>query len=632
MQLSIQKIAKYAKHFDLLVLREAGFSLPFEEHATNVFKTVNVKSPEQIMSDDTSITCHLLIICGSFDFLKTPSLKNAISILHPLESTIMTPDVKNINVFKIALYFRVLNVNAVPESEEEFATAMMGIFSTLIKKHNEFILANYDRMISEFSNNLFWIHKHSKAVYANETLKRKFGIKSLEELDHNFKDKEMADLFKTPGISQKIISKKDADGEIKEYFTTHQPLKDEEFLVSMVPLMSPLQKSEKQLLNRMGFIELLKDAFVTHKRENEAIPVIVMHVENSDKIIEMHGENIYNDICKEMVQLARLNFDHDLEMAQWNKHIYTIIASNASLDELKKSLEKFHQNLNLEASIEGASLMLGSFIIDMHGVELNKAIGILDHIKHKQLLSRDLAHLVHFEISASPEEAIDENEHALHYLEKMIMTKTPVKLLNFYKGIRISTAAQIVKISNEMIYVSIEKIQGYAMKLEQHVVIQGTNIPFDIMANVKIVDVAKKIAVFSNFEPLQASGNNRQYIRIQSDHRMHVTITSAKSVMSGTILDISIKSIACKLNVSKIPLKLDSKVNLQFNLPLERFEGGMATMVLSGRIQYIQEGDEFTKVVVELNLAEPYESYLIEYIYARQQALVNEIKTIANKL
>ncbi|WP_295055603.1 PilZ domain-containing protein, partial [Sulfuricurvum sp.] len=121
-------------------------------------------------------------------------------------------------------------------------------------------------------------------------------------------------------------------------------------------------------------------------------------------------------------------------------------------------------------------------------------------------------------------------------------------------------------------------------------------------------------------------------IRIQSDHRMHVTITTAKSVISGTILDISIKSIACKLSVSKVPLVLESKVNLQFNLPLERFDGGMVTMVIPGKIQYIQEGDEFTKVVVDISLEEPYESYLVEYIYARQQALVNEIKTIANKL
>ena len=629
--MSILKIAKYAKHFDLLVIYESGVDLPFRESADAVFRSSDFRSFDQIQIDASSLSCHLLIMCGSADFIRGSDLKNSIALVQSLESIVLTPDFKDVNVLRAALSLRVSSVNNIPQNEEEFANVMMGIFSTLVKKHNESILTTYDRTISEYSNNLFWIHKEGKAVYANDTLKRKFGVKNLGDLNCYFEDKEMASLLKRPGFSQRIMSRKDTNGESKEYFVTNQPLKDSEFLVTMIPLSTPMQNCDKQLHNRMGFIELLKDAFVIHKRENEAIPVIVMYIENADKITEMRGEDIYNDICKAILKLAATHFDHDIQMAQWHKDIYTLIASSLSLDELKHRLERFHENLNLEISIEGASPVIDSFIIDMHGVELNKAIGIIDHINQKQLLSRDLAHLVHFKISAAVQE-VDDKTQALHYLEKMIMTKTSVKLLNFYKGIRISTAARIVKISNDMVYVAIEKIQGYAMKLEGNVVIQGANIPFDILANVKIVDVAKKIAVLSNFEPLQASGNNRQYIRIQSDHRMHVTIATAKSVMSGTILDVSIKSIACKLSVSKVPLALESKVSLQFNLPLERFDGGMVTMAIPGKIQYLQEGDEFTKVVVELNLMEPYESYLIEYIYARQQALVNEIKTIANKL
>ncbi|HEX5330237.1 diguanylate cyclase domain-containing protein [Sulfuricurvum sp.] len=629
--MSIQKIAKYAKHFDVLVIHESSDVPPYRESIETVFRSSTFISIDAEQTP-TPLQCHLLIVCGSYPFLKNPALRTLLSRVQSLESIIFTPDFSNINVYKIALSFRASNVIAVPQSEDEFANAMMGIFSSLVKKHNEHILSNYDRMISEFSDNLFWIHKDKKVLYANEALKQKFGIKSLGELDYYFEDKEIAPLINASGISQKIITKKDYKGEEKAYFATNQLLKDREYLVSMIPLSAPIEDQDKQLYNRMSFIELLKDAFVVHKRENEPIPVIVMYIENTDKIIEMRGEDIYNNVCKEILKLVRTTFKNDIKIAQWHKDIFTLLATDISLDALKRSLEKFHQSLGIEISIDGASPLIDSFIIDMHGVELNKAIGIIDHINQKQLLSRDLTHLVHFEISASPQE-IDEVQHAIHYLEKMIMTNTAVKLLNFYKGIRISTSAKLVKISDDMVYISIEKIQGYAMKLEQSVVIQGPNIPFDILANVQIVDVAKKIAVLTKFEPLEASGNNRQYIRIQSDHRMHVTIGTGRSVLSGTILDISIKSIACKISSSKkAPLILHSRVNLQFNLPMERFEDGMVSMVIAGKIQYIQEGDEFTKVVVELDLMEPYEGYLIEYIYARQQALVNEIKTIANKL
>jgi GGDEF domain-containing protein len=629
-QVSIQKISKYAKHFDLLVIHDADAVIPFKENAQSIFRTCEFRSIDNL-EEGEEFNVHLVIVCGPFVFLKNPHLKTFLNQIQTLESVIFSPDFSTSNVLRIALSFRSLNTYLIPQNEEEFSNVLMGVFATLVKKHNELILANYDRLISEFSNNLFWVHKGGKTVYANDTLKRKFGVKNVAELDILFEDKELLDVIHTSGISQKIISKKEISGESKDYFVTQQPLKDGESLITLIPMNTSLVKHDKQLRNRMSFIELLKDAFVIHKRENEPIPVIVMYIENSDKIIEMRGEDVYNDVCKEILKLVHSNFDLDVEVAQWHKNIYTILATNISLNDLKRRLERFHQNLGIEVSVEGISPVMDSFIIDMKGVELNKAIGIIDHINQKQLLSRDLEHLVHYEISLKPQE-VDDEQQAIYYLEKMIMTNTSVKLLNFYKGIRISTAAKLVKISDEMVYVSIEKIQGYAMKLEQNVVIQGANIPYDIMANVKIVDIPKKIAVLSKFEPLEASGNNRQYIRIQSDHRMHVTMTSGKSVMSGTILDISIKSIACKFSVSKVPISLASQISLHFNLPLERFDGGMVTMMVLGKVQYIQEGDEFTKVVVELHLAEPYESYLIEYIYARQQALVNEIKTIANKL
>jgi hypothetical protein len=45
---SILKIAKYAKHFDLLVVYESGIDLPFRESAESVFRTSDFKSFDQI--------------------------------------------------------------------------------------------------------------------------------------------------------------------------------------------------------------------------------------------------------------------------------------------------------------------------------------------------------------------------------------------------------------------------------------------------------------------------------------------------------------------------------------------------------------------------------------------------------
>lgn len=630
--MSLQKIGKYAQHFDLLIVHEEGIELPFLDTAKHVFRKVLFRTLTQTLNEQ--VHCHLLIVCASSEALKTTaSLKTLFSSVQSLESIVMCPNAhSDVLVLRASLSIRAMSVHNVPQNEGEFVDEMLKVFPHLIKKHNEAIAEKYHRYIVEHSNSLFCIHRGGKTVYANNPLKAHFGVGSLSEFDQHIQESDIGKILTMPGSNQKVISKmKKSQEASSDYFITTYPLKEGETLIGIFPLTIPLQACEKRLLNRMSFIELLKDSFVMYDGENESIPVVIIHIENSEKIIENNGQNIYNEICKEILILAHSHFGPEAEIAQWHKDVYTVISPSALIEDLKRIVEHLHRDVIAHIAIEKTVPSLNSFVIDMQGVDLNKAIGIIDHIHQKHLLAVDIASLVFHEVSAT-HHILNDKEQALNYLEKLMFSKSPIKLLNFYKGIRISTQARIMKLSDGLVYISIEKIQGYAMKLEHHTVIQATNIPYDLQANVKIVDVGKKITVLSHFQPLRASANNRQYTRIQSDHRMHVTITSAKRVMAGTIMDISIKSIACKINASTILPDIDALVVLQFGLPLASAMEGIANMSVKGKIQYVQAGDEFTKVVVDLDLEEPFESYMIEYIYNRQQALINEIKLIANKL
>lgn len=631
--MSIQKILKYSKYFDLLIMHEEGIDLPFSDTAKHVFRNVFFRPITQTVQEE--LNCHLLIVCASSEALikmSTP-LKTLLSSIQSLEIIVLSPNAhSDLSVLKSSLSVRALSANTIPQNENEFVDEMIKVFPSLIKKHNESITEKHYRYIIEQSNALFSIHREGKTIYANNTFKDFFGATNLSELDQHIQNGELAKIIATPGSNQKIISKINKTQDTSsEYFINTYPLKDGETLIGIVPLSAPLHTCEKRLLNRMSFIELLKNAFVIHNGENESIPIVIIYIENSEKIINDNGQNIYNDICKEILLLANSHFGQEAEIAQWHKDVYTVICPDALFEELKHMLEKFHQDVTAHVALEKAVPSLNSFVIDMQGTDLNSAIAIIDHIYHRQLLKDDIAALTYHEVSAV-NDALDDKEQVLIYLEKLMFAKSPIKLLNFYKGIRITTSARIVKIADGLVYASIEKMQGYAMKLEQHTVIQATNLPYDLQADVKIVDVGKKITVLSHFQPLKASANNRQYIRIQSDHRMHVTITSSKRVMAGTVMDISIKSIACKINASTILPDIGSPVMLQFSLPLASADEGMANMSVRGKIQYVQSDNEFMKVVVDLDLEEPFESYMIEYIYNRQQALINEIKMIANKL
>jgi hypothetical protein len=73
-------------------------------------------------------------------------------------------------------------------------------------------------------------------------------------------------------------------------------------------------------------------------------------------------------------------------------------------------------------------------------------------------------------------------------------------------------------------------------------------------------------------------------------------------------------------------------VTLHFHLPSKRSDDGVVSMLITGKVEFIKELDDYTKVVVLLDLEEPYESFLIEYLYERQQELISEIKSIVSKL
>lgn len=627
--MSIQKFAKFAKHLDLVIIYDENLSLQFIETAKSIFRNVSVRNLAE-PSGGVSHS-HLLLLCITAQSLKSPLLKPAATSVQRLMSVILTPDHTDITIFKAALSLQSLYVGSLPQTEETYVQEMVKILPSLIKKHNESISDGHHRSIAEYSQHMFTIIKSGKAIYANESTKKHFGIQQLSEFEEYLHNGEICEILKKTG-SQQYTSRNliNSVNDSSEYFITTYPLRENQTLLGIVPLKLPLQSCEKKLLNRINFIEILKDAFLIHSSEDESIPVVMIHIENSQKIIDSSGENIYNDICKELLHLVKNYFSRESEIAQWHRDVYTVMSPGANIEDLKDVLEQFHKDITTRI-FEGTALVLDSFVIDMHGVDLNKAIGIIDHIHQKQLLANDISNLLHHEVSGKRHD-MNEKEQVLYYLEKLMLDKSPIKLMNFYKGIRISTPARLVKLSDGLLYVAIEKIQGYAMKLENMTVIQASGIPFDLQANIRIVDIGKKIAVLNTFQPLKASANSRQHIRIQSDHRMHVTLTSFKSVMSGTIMDISIKSIACKISGSKIVPSIDSSIMLQFQLPNENMDGGMVNMAVEGKIQYVQNSDDFTKVVVILDLQEPYESYLIEYIYKRQQSLINELKKIANKL
>jgi GGDEF domain-containing protein len=622
--MAMEKITKYTQFFDLLIVGEETNCNFLKDLSQPYFRSVQSLSLNTV--NKSGFSCHILMVCGSVSELSSQSIRTLLTQIGRIDTLVLSDDATQLGIYKEALNMRAAYVGKVMLNELELSQALLAVLPVMIKKYSESLVIANQKYIAEHTKTLYSIHKENKAVYANDAFKKFFSFTSLSEFDKSSSLQQILDKSVAP-----MRTLDDGEGNSRSVLIQTIPINKSETLIEITPFEHFPKQEELIFLNRITFIEVLKDAFLIHHEENEPVPIVIMLIENQDKIVEEFGEDNYNDTCKEILNLAKKHFGSMTQMALWHKDVFLLANESSTLDELKDSLERLHENVLSHAYGQSIIPVLNSFVLDLSKLELNKAINIIDNIHSKKLLSGDLSNLVYHEVF------FDDRSHsladqAIHYLEKLLLSKSQVKLLNFYKGIRISTLGQLLKISDGMVYIGIEKIQGYAMQLEQSIVIQATNLPFDIAAEIKIVDIGKKIAVLRNFEPLRASANNRKHIRIQSDHRMHVTLSALKQVMSATILDISIKSIACRINNSKNMPPVGTLISMQFHLPSKRSDEGSVSMNITGHIEFLHSFDEFTKLVVLLDLEEPYESFLIEYIYSRQQDLIVELKSIVNKL
>ena len=71
--MSIQKIAKYSKYFDLLVIHDDNMALPFSEVAKQLFKKVTYRKSSELTEE--LLTCHLLIFCTAEEVVSPALLK-----------------------------------------------------------------------------------------------------------------------------------------------------------------------------------------------------------------------------------------------------------------------------------------------------------------------------------------------------------------------------------------------------------------------------------------------------------------------------------------------------------------------------------------------------------------------------
>ncbi len=165
------------------------------------------------------------------------------------------------------------------------------------------------------------------------------------------------------------------------------------------------------------------------------------------------------------------------------------------------------------------------------------------------------------------------------------------------------------------------------MKFDKKTIIQSPDLPKDIEADIKYINIEKQYAIVENLKYLEFSANNRQHTRVQPSIRTPLTFRYERYSYQGEILDISTQAIAIKFNQSLSPEFNSKEVELQFKIPDDSMNEGFAYMNVTAKVVNVSEVDiNKSRIIAMINPEAPYDSYLLKYMYDRQKELILELK------
>ena len=554
------------------------------------------------------------------------NLNKIVKLYSSKEIVIFTKDNENSFLLKFALHFSLNKIYPLNIKDSEFKT----VLTSLIKK---ITLQKEERRQIEISKKInsifaFLIFKADKLIFSNEKAKRIFNENPIGMIENFIKNNEkICKLLLGKKNKIEVLLPDSKNNEWKyEFFI--ESLNKSEKLITIVPLEKIENSVEKFVTkSRFQFIEILKDKLAQNSIELKELGLISINLNNFEKLLDALGYIVMHEFVKKFIEkLFVYKKELSQDIFQWSSHCFILLVEDYNFENLKIELDALHQKLILTKIDEKISPIITSTLLNISKFEINDTTNTIEQINKHSYSKNAFNSCDFYEINHFNSE-IDENELINHTLKTFLANKTPIKLLNIYKGLCINTRSKVLKVEEDNYYLHSDTIQGYSMQFEQKTVLQIPDLEKDIEANVVYVNIEKSYVVINDLKLLETSANSRKNTRVQPSIRTPINISFSKSSFSGYIMDISTKAVAIILNHS-LPMELkNTTVKLKFKLPNELGENGFFMMDIEGKVIFIESVEETkTKVVVETILENPFDVYLLKYMYNRQKELILELK------
>ncbi|MDD2385118.1 MAG: pilus assembly protein PilZ [Sulfurospirillaceae bacterium] len=608
--------------------------LYFDEKKLDIFDALAIQHPNFSSFDLSNHEMRipnaqfLFIEIGESSKEKLKVLVGLLSKNKPIATYIFAEDVENRLLLKFALHFGIVDV--LPLRNDD--AVCHALFAKNVNKLDTKLDIHQKVEREHLLGTLFpfFIFTNDHLTYANNKALSIFETTNLSEIEEGlYSEANIIELLQTTNERQTSIVLEDEMGQKMVYIchVKHFAHVNQKILTMMHYDAEGQNKNCSSVLNRFDFIEKLKDKLAQQSLSHQKLSLILINISNLDKLNKTFSNTtLYEAFKNFLMKIIRLKAENQ-DIVQWSPNLYLILCEDFDFEQTCEQTRYIQQELINTTAQEKVTPVILSSALMLQKMDLNEAITYIEKVNTKSMLHQDIQKIDFYEVEYL-EHVVEEKEQIAYLMRNCINNKIPLKLLNIYKGLCINTNSSVLKINDDSYYLHCENLQGYAMQIEGETVIQAPNFPKDIKAEVSIVDIKKAFVILKNLNFLPNSANSRQHTRVQTSIRTPIILRCKnKSSFQGEVLDISVNSIAMKLN--KL-LKEDIRhqiVKLSFSLPSEENENGYVVMDIEGKVSYLGNNNEHTKIVVMLGaLPKPFDEYLLKYMYTRQKELILEIR------
>jgi len=484
--------------------------------------------------------------------------------------------------------------------------------------------ANFEKWLGHIKINTqkFLVYKHENPVYINDTVLSLFSCDT-EEI---FKAQILPQIDTQTLLSSDtkvLVELVDALHQNKTYELRSLTVSESDKLL-YIDVSSEVEDSNNFLSNKFSFIEVLKEKILEKNISESNISLLTISIENSHQLSDKYGIVDFESQLFNFISYMNTLLNDTIIFAQFEHDFYVLLFENIPNEELSTVGHSFYTQVLNYIQTKNSKILLDLFIFNLDNKELSEILSTLSEMESKKLVltQKTKSYIQH----------LTGGNGAKDILESAFANKIKFKILNIYHGLVINTSSKILKVTQDTIYITFESLQGIVLKNEKKTVLQSDYFSNDIYADVKQINLNKKIVVLENFKFLKTNANSRKYARVTPSIKIPIAINTKKNVLHGVILDLSIKSIAIQIkHQSHSELDKLTPVTLVFNLLNKSSEDGYIQLSINATITLMSDVDNKGQHKVVCDLAQDTHDIdiVLKYVYERQKELIIELKKMS---